>query len=77
MNVELCLYRKINFGLRRVSRHFKILITDISPDAESREEQDGANHFVVRPTMIELWPILCKDANKMEKKDFFYLFKPS
>ena len=25
----------------------KIPITDISPDAESREEQDGANHFVV------------------------------
>ena len=45
----------------------KILITDISPDAESREEQDGANHFVVQPMMIELWPTLCEDA---EKKDF-------
>ena len=66
MNVELCLYQKINFGLCRVSRH--LLITDISPDAESCEEQDGVNHFVVRPTMIELWPTLCKDANENGKE---------
>ena len=46
----------------------KISITNISPDAESREEQDGTNHFVVRPTMIELWPILCKDANENGKE---------
>ena len=49
----------------------KISITDISPDAESREEQDGANHFVARPTMIELWPTLCKDANENGKERLF------
>ena len=32
-------------------------ITDISSDAESREEQNGASRFVIGVTMAKLWPL--------------------
>ena len=40
----------------------------------SREEQDGANHFAIQPTMDELWPSLCGDAGEKEKEGIFCLF---
>ena len=57
MNITSCLVylRKQSTGLASGPPFFK---PDISSDAESREEQDGAKHFVVRPAMAELWPIL-------------------
>ena len=65
---------KTEFGLRRVVRHFKkISITDILPDAESREEQDGANHFSILPRMAELWPNLCGDVGKKGEEGPFLL----
>ena len=42
-------------GLASDPPYFK---PDISSDAESREEQDGTKHFVVRPATAELWLIL-------------------
>ena len=30
-------------------------ITDISSDAESREEQNGASHFLIGATTVKLW----------------------
>ena len=32
-------------------------ITDISSDAESREEQNGIRHFVIGATTAKLWPL--------------------
>ena len=49
----------------------KISITDISPDAESHEEQDGANHFLVHPKMTGLWRYLCGDVGKKEEERLF------
>ena len=46
------------FRMKPMGSHFLISITNISSDAESREEQDGAMHFIVRPTKAELWPNL-------------------
>ena len=51
----------------------KISITDISPDAESHEEQDGANYFLVHPKMTELWRYLCGDVGEKEEERL-YLF---
>ena len=68
-------------NLVRLSPHslpfFLILITDISSDAEAREEQDGRNQNSVQPTMAELWPILWPYVVKRMKKGFFCLFEPS
>ena len=55
----------------------RISITDISSDAESREEQDGWQQNSVRPTTAELWPILWPHAMKRMKKGSFCLFEPS
>ena len=54
----------------------KISINNISPDAESREEQDGANHSSVQPKMTELWQYLHGDVGEKEK-EYFCLFEPS
>ena len=32
-------------------------ITDISSDAESREEQNGASRFIIEATTAKLWPL--------------------
>ena len=69
MNIECCLYRKTKSVFVVLSA---ISITDISPDTESREEQDGANHFSIQPRMAELWPNLCGDVG--EKGDGLFLF---
>ena len=49
----------------------KISITNISSDAESREEQDSANHFLVHPKMTELWRYLCGDVGEKEEERLF------
>ena len=49
----------------------KSIDIDISPDAESREEQDGANHFSVQPKMTKLWPYLRGDVGKKEEEGLF------
>ena len=41
------------FCSTRTDSHFLISITDTSSGAESREEQDGANHFIVQPRMAK------------------------
>ena len=43
----------------------------ISPDAESREEQDGANHFSVQPKMTELWRYLHGDVGEKKEEGLF------
>ena len=40
-----------------MGHHFFEAITDISSDAESREEQNGASHFVIGVTTDKLWPL--------------------
>ena len=40
-----------------MGRHFFEEITDISLDAESREEQNGASRFVIGVMMAKLWPL--------------------
>ena len=47
---------KKNFGLHRTGRHFFEVITNISSDAESREEQNGTSHFLIEAAMAKLWP---------------------
>ena len=32
------------------------VITNISSDAESREEQNGTSHFLIEAAMAKLWP---------------------
>ena len=73
---EFCLLA-IWFPFEAHGQSFLLMsITDISSDAESREKQDGAKHFIVQPKMAKLWPNLCEDAGKKEE-DFFCLSKPS
>ena len=40
-------------------------------DAESREEQDGGNHFSVQPRMTKLWRYLCGDVGEKEEEGLF------
>ena len=48
------LFRQKNFDLHGTGRHFFEAITDISSDAESREEQNGASRFVIGATTAKL-----------------------
>ena len=57
-----------------LSTILKISITNISPDAESRKEQDGANHFSVGLRMTELWQNLCGDVDKKEEEGLLLFF---
>ena len=54
---------------------FKISRTDISSDAESREEQDGTKHFIVRSMMAELWLNLCEDVGEKEEESLLLVFQ--
>ena len=73
MNIERCLYQKSNSIVVVSSAILKISITNISPDAESHEEQDGANHFLVHPKMTELWRYLCVNVGE-KKEERLFLF---
>ena len=53
-----------------VRHFFRISITDISSDAESREEQDGCNQICVRPTTAKLWPNLWAYVSKKDEERF-------
>ena len=64
---------KTEFSLHVIHHFEKISITDILPDAESREEQDGANHFSIQPKMAELWPNLCGDVGEKGEGPFLLL----
>ena len=52
----LCFVEK-NFALLHTGRHVFEAITDISSDAESREEQNGASLFLIEAMTAKLWPI--------------------
>ena len=54
---------------------FLISITNISSNAESCEEQDGAKHFIVRSTMAELWLNLCEDVGEKEEESLLLVFQ--
>ena len=55
-------------------RHFENIDKRyISSDAESREEQDGANHFRIEATMAKLSPNFYADAAKKEKERILLL----
>ena len=63
------------FRSKRMGNHFFLIsITDISSDAESCEEQDGAKHFIVRLTMAELWLNLYEDLGEKEEESLFLVF---
>ena len=53
-----------------VRHFFKILITDILSDAESRDEQDGHNHISIASTTAELWPILWPYVSEKDEERF-------
>ena len=43
-------------------------INNISPDAESREEQNGASRFVIEATTAKLWPLFQTHAGEKEQE---------
>ena len=53
------------------------VITDISSDAESREEQNGASHFLIGATTASYGRFSKGMQAKMKKMDFFCYFEPS
>ena len=63
------------FCSKCMGSHFLILIIDISSDAESRKEQDGAKHFIVQSTMAELWLNLCEDVGEKEEESLLLVFQ--
>ena len=52
----LCFIEK-NLALHGTGRHFFEAINDISSDAESRQEQNGASRFVIEATTAKLWQL--------------------
>ena len=43
-------------------------INNISSDAESREEQNGASRFVIEATTAKLWPLFQTHAGEKEQE---------
>ena len=60
-----------------MGRHFFEAITDISSDAESREEQNGASCFLLVQRRPSYGHFSKRMQAKRKKNDFFCYFEPS
>ena len=54
----LCFVEKKSRPLRYGPPFYFEAINNISSDAESREEQNGASRFVIEATTAKLWPLV-------------------